>query len=159
MPKHRRISRKIQKGGNWYNPMSWFNNSNTNAPKKSFAESITDVLSSSTSAAEGALNSATVASQGAWNKTKEATSKLLSSDVTTTNNVHVGGKSRKSKTMKGGQVGLGLNYYATPVSNMKVATPTYWEVYANGTNQYTIKGGSKTRKGRRNGRTTRRRKN
>ena len=159
MPKHRRTSRRIQKGGNWYNPMSWFNNTNTNAPKKSFTESITNVLSSSTSAAEGALNSATVASQGAWNKTKEATSKLWSSN--TTNNVHhVGGKSRKYKTMKGGKDGLGLNYYATPVSNMKVATPTYWEVYANGTNQYTIKGGSKTRKGRtQKGRMTRRHKN
>jgi hypothetical protein len=55
----------------------------------------------------------------------------------------IGGKRRRKKyTQKGGK-NLGLTYYATPVSNMKVAEPTYWEVYANGTNQYNIKGGSK----------------
>ena len=69
----------------------------------------------------------------------------------------IGGKRRKytlkgRKNMKGG---LGLTYYATPVSNMKVAEPTYWEVYANGTNQYNIKGG--TRKKTRRSKKSRRR--
>jgi len=61
-----------------------------------------------------------------------------------------GGKLRKqtmnkNKTMKGGKGGLGLTYYATPVSGLAVAEPTSWQYYANGTNQYTVKGGSKTR--------------
>ena len=61
-----------------------------------------------------------------------------------------GGKSgkqtmNKNKTMKGGKGGLGLTYYATPVSGLNVADPTSWQYYANGTNQYTLKGGSKRR--------------
>jgi hypothetical protein len=51
----------------------------------------------------------------------------------------------KNKTMKGGKGGLGLTYYATPVSGLNVAEPTSWQYYANGTNQYTVKGGSKRR--------------
>ena len=67
----------------------------------------------------------------------------------------IGGKRRHKKyTLKGGK-SLGLTYYATPVSNMKVAEPTYWEVYANGTNQYNIKGGSK-RKAKKQRKTKRR---
>jgi hypothetical protein len=62
-----------------------------------------------------------------------------------------GGKRRrrsmtKSKIMKGGKGGLGLTYYASPVSGIKVAQPTSWQYYANGTNQYSVKGGSKKRR-------------
>lgn len=54
----------------------------------------------------------------------------------------------KGKTMKGGKGGLGLSYYASPVSDLKVAEPTSWQYYANGTNQYSVTGGSKKRKNR-----------
>jgi hypothetical protein len=69
----------------------------------------------------------------------------LNPNLNPVQDLSIGGKRRRytlkgKKNMKGG---LGLTYYATPVSNMKVAEPTYWEVYANGTNQYNIKGGSK----------------
>jgi len=62
-----------------------------------------------------------------------------------------GGKRRrksmnKSKRMKGGNGRLGLTYYASPVSGLKVAEPTSWQYYANGTNQYSVKGGSKRRR-------------
>lgn len=57
----------------------------------------------------------------------------------------VGGRRRKRKSMRGGKGGLGLVYYATPVSDIKVAEPTYW-----------IKGGSRRRKTRRHRRKTRR---
>lgn len=62
-----------------------------------------------------------------------------------------GGKRRrrsmtKSKIMRGGKGGLGLTYYASPVSGIKVAQPTSWQYYANGTNQYSVKGGSKKRR-------------
>ena len=49
----------------------------------------------------------------------------------------------KGKTMKGGKGGLGLTYYASPVSGLQVADPTSWQYYANGTNQYSLTGGSK----------------
>ena len=32
----------------------------------------------------------------------------------------------RGRTMKGGKGGLGLTYYASPVSGLKVAEPTYW---------------------------------
>ena len=48
--------------------------------------------------------------------------------------------------MKGGKDGLGLTYYASQVSGIKVAQPTSWQYYANGTNQYSVKGGSKKRR-------------
>ena len=74
-----------------------------------------------------------------------------------------GGRRRRrrrcARSMKGGKGGLGLTYYATPVSGMKVAEPTSWQFYANGTNQYSVKGGSRQRRGRgRKSRRTRRHK-
>ena len=145
MVKH---TRKCQKGGDWYNPMSWFNNANTYAPKKTLVESASELTGKVTNAAEGALNSAegalgsvASASQNAWNKTTEAAENVLNQDVQPTTN-SVGGKRRKHKTMKGGKGGLGLTYYATPVSNMNVVEPTYWE-------DYPQNGGSKKRNKRR----------
>jgi len=60
-----------------------------------------------------------------------------------------GGRHRRhARSMKGGKGGLGLTYYATPVSGLRVAEPTTLQFYANGTNQYSVKGGSRKRKGR-----------
>ena len=67
-----------------------------------------------------------------------------------------GGKRRRhSRTMKGGKGGLGLTYYASPVSGLKVAEPTTWQYYANGTNQYSVKGGSRKRRGKKSRKTRR----
>ena len=52
----------------------------------------------------------------------------------------VGGKRRK---MRGGKGGLGLTYYATPVSGLKVVEPNEWLLYNNGVNQ---QGGSRKRR-------------
>jgi|688.fasta_scaffold627247_2 hypothetical protein len=58
-----------------------------------------------------------------------------------------GGRRRKrARSMKGGKGGLGLTYYAAPVDGLKVAEPTTWQYYANGTNQYSVKGGSRKRR-------------
>jgi hypothetical protein len=46
--------------------------------------------------------------------------------------------------MKGGKNGLGLTYYASPVSGLAVAKPTYW-MNANGDCKLT-KGGSRKRR-------------
>jgi hypothetical protein len=51
----------------------------------------------------------------------------------------LGGKKAKSRKMKGGQ---GIAEYASPVNNLKVAEPTYWEYYGKGN----VKTGGKKRK-------------
>lgn len=53
---------------------------------------------------------------------------------------NVGGKKRR---MRGGS---NLAYTAAPVSGLKVAGPNTWQYYANGTNQYSTKGGSRKRR-------------
>jgi hypothetical protein len=57
-----------------------------------------------------------------------------------TNMSSVGGKRRR---MRGGKGGLGLTYYATPVSGIKVVEPNEWLLYNNGVNQ---QGGSRKRR-------------
>lgn len=65
-------------------------------------------------------------------------------------------KTNKNKQMRGGKGGLGLTYYASPVSDLKVAQPTYWEVYGDG---HIMKAGTKRRKhGYKNNRRSRRNK-
>jgi hypothetical protein len=56
--------------------------------------------------------------------------------------VITGGKRRK-KSLKGGKGGLGLTYYATPVSGLNVVEPNEWLLYNNMAN---LKGGSRKRK-------------
>jgi hypothetical protein len=68
----------------------------------------------------------------------------------------MGGRRRKRcRSMKGGKGGSNLAYYAAPVSGLKVAEPTSWQYYANGVNQYSVKGGSRKRRGRKSRRTRR----
>jgi len=55
------------------------------------------------------------------------------------------GKNSRSRKLIGGSRGLGLTYYATPVTGLKVAQPTYWEVYGDG---HIMKAGSRTKKNR-----------
>ena len=56
---------------------------------------------------------------------------------------------RRRRKMKGGKGGLGLTYYATPVSGLNVAKPTYWIP-----NQ-SIKGGSRRKRRQRKSRKSR----
>lgn len=77
----------------------------------------------------------------------------------TTGVVSTGGRRRRrARSMKGGKGGSNLAYYAAPVSGLKVAEPTSWQYYANGVNQYSVKGGSRKRKGRKSRRTRRHKK-
>ena len=67
----------------------------------------------------------------------------------------MGGRRRRRgrrRTMKGGKDGLGLTYYASPVSGLKVAEPTYW---INSNTNQSIKGGSRRRKSSRKSRKSR----
>lgn len=159
MAKHKtkKVKRRNHKGGAWYNPMSWF--SEQEDPNKPLAQNVTEGFNSAVTGASNMLSSATdsvtSSASSAWDSTKN----LLSTDVNLTgsqpqqsvqmsmptNGVYGG---RRRRRMKGGKGALGLNYYATPVSDIKMASPNSWQYYANGTNQYTVKGGSRRRRSR-----------
>ena len=59
-----------------------------------------------------------------------------------------GKRGRRGKQTRRGKRGggLGLTYYATPVQNLRVAEPTYWEVYGKGN---IMRAGSKKRHNKR----------
>ncbi len=69
-----------------------------------------------------------------------------------------GRRRKRCRSMKGGKGGSNLAYYAAPVSGLKVAEPTTWQYYANGVNQYSVKGGSRKRRSRKSRRTRRHKK-
>jgi hypothetical protein len=153
--------RKSQKGGAWYNPTSWFQPSDPYAPKRSWG----DYFSGTTSNIENSLSNL---SSNIVDSTKSLGSSISNSvsSVTSNSNTGVspveplqqdsqnmeqlqnaspeptyGGKRRMAtRKMRGGKNGLGLTYYATPVSGIKVVQPTYWEVYGDG---HIMKAGSK----------------
>lgn len=64
-----------------------------------------------------------------------------------------GRRRRHARSMKGGNNGSGLVQYAAPVSNLKVAEPTY--MIGPNTNKLTKMGGSRKRRGRKSRRTRR----
>jgi hypothetical protein len=150
--------RKSQKGGAWYNPTSWFQPSDPYAPKRSWG----DYLSGTTNNIENSLSNL---STNIVDKTKSLGNSISSSispssetsvqptPVQTQQPVETiqeqnqlqpmtAGRRRKmSQKMRGGKNGLGLSYYATPVSGIKVVEPTYW-IYGSKNN---MKAGSKKR--------------
>ena len=116
----------------------WFSGVGTKAK-----EEATNVITSADNIIGSAANTATEAVSGAAN----AVTSAVSSDTTQppytsppyNQGQVVGGGRRRRKSRKlhrsklrGGKGGLDLTYYATDVSGMKVADPTYW-----------IKGGSR----------------
>ena len=141
--------------GNWFSgkasgAVSGASNALTNA-----TTSITQGATDATNAATNALNSnvnltdstpTSVTSNESSYTGVPVPDTGVSSEVSTG---YIGGRrKRRGRTMKGGRImkggkgGLGLTYYATPVSGLNVAKPTYW--IGPNTNQY-IKGGSKKR--------------
>jgi hypothetical protein len=165
MTKHKRTKRRNQRGGAWYNPMSWFSGTGTedpDAPKKSIVDTITGATTNAVNSANTLVgDAANSVTQGASNISDSISSTLNTNvDVTGTQQptgtqstgtqstdvqsqpvpVPMGGKKRRrSRTMKGGKGGLGLTYYASPVSGIKVAQPTTWL-------NYSTKGGSRRRR-------------
>lgn len=152
---------RSQKGGAWYNPFSWFGSSQTYVPEqeKSMVNRIGESISSGIQKVDDTLASASTSiSQGATNIVNSTTD-LLNKDVSlvapviqtpsqptiTYSPSAVGGKrhkrslrhnkanrkTRSKATSKGGR-GLGLTYYATPVSDIKIAEPTYLLNYEGG---------------------------
>ena len=155
---------RSHKGGGFFDSINPFASNDTTLTQSSGLEdpsmfsnafsSVTDATKNAVSGTESYLQGVKNQS-GSWlsgvkNKSTGMFSGLFSSDVPNTPvpstpvPVNYGGRRRRrSRTMKGG---LGLTYYATPVSNMKVAEPTSWQFYANGTNQYSVKGGTRKRR-------------
>ena len=157
MTKHRRTRRKSQRGGDWYNPISWFEPQYDSVVEEpGMVSKISDTLSGAVSSTEGYLEGAKdksksllagisnpFSSSSAYSPPAEPTMEYNQEQTQEYNAEQpaMGGKRRrKSRKMRGGKGGLGLTYYATNVSNdgLKVVEPTYW-----------IKGGSKRRKTRR----------
>lgn len=157
MVKHRRTRRHRQRGG-WWNPFS-SEPEDPNAPKTSMLGSVGSYFSSATEKANtglGSIGSSISDSASSWTSSlnpwssstttttntsasvPETSSSTYSSPQTTQTQI-AGRRRRKSRRkMRGGKGGLGLTYYATDVSNIKMADPTYW-----------IKGGSRRRRTRR----------
>ena len=181
MTNHRknRRTRRSQKGGfSLFNPGTWFNSSKPEDPnKKTVLDSTKEVLQSGVNSTENFIGttatSATNVVSNAAGNVKDSVLGLFSSNDTLpstssttipqttipqTNGTSGGRRRRRAKSMKGGKGGLGLTYYASPVSGLKVAEPTTWQYYANGTNQYSVKGGSRKRRGRKTRRTRRHKK-
>jgi hypothetical protein len=161
MTKHRRTRRKSQRGGDWYNPISWFGSSESievapvvNSSEPGLIDNLSNSVSGAASGAEGFLGSTFDKAKGAASGSSSWVSGLFSSGETqapvqapvqAVESVYnqepqtFGGR-RRSKArrgLRGGKGGLGLTYYATPVSGIKVADPTYW-----------INGGSRRRRRR-----------
>jgi hypothetical protein len=147
MVKHRRTrTRKSQKGGEWYNP---FKTEDPYAPKKTWGQWWSETTGSAENTLTNARNSISSVTTGAM----DSANNFIKSDVNLTGSQPpmqqqtFGGsrRRRRGRTMKGGKGGLGLTYYATPVSGINMVKPDSWQYYANGTNQYSVKGGSRRR--------------
>jgi hypothetical protein len=163
MTKNRITKRKSQRGGAWYDPLGLFTSSETTyvEPTSSIVDKAKEKVNSLNESIGTAAETTANAVTGAVTNTGQMLTEQFSSTPDTTMSqtylpqsqptqnsyVSQGGKRRRrSRTMKGGRDGLGLTYYATPVSGIKVAQPTTLLYYADGTNQYSVKGGSKRRK-------------
>jgi hypothetical protein len=138
MTKHRKSRKRSQRGGSWYNPVSWFGSSDPNAPKKSVWESISGTTSNAIQGASGVLsttgrgisNSASdfgTSVNNVLNTNIGATPAVVPQPMPAPQPVPIQGGRRKKrcKTMKGGKGGSEFAFYASPVSGLKVVEPTY----------------------------------
>ena len=148
MTKHKK-TRKHQRGGDW-NPMTWFNASPTRSWGDWFngvSSQTKDSLSNLSSGVENAISSATSFSTNSAPAPAPAYAPASTQQPTNsteyTQQPSYGGKRRRRKSLKGG---TSVAYYASPVHNMKVAEPTSWLHYGNGTNQCVSKGGTRKRR-------------
>jgi hypothetical protein len=182
MTKHRLIKRRSQKGG-----YGEYADSNVSSLWSNITSSVSKLMTKAKESGSSLLNNVNSSIGNAGQEVKNMGSSLTSSlskeltmsgspdsnvsknpsnytsttpnQYSSTSSVKSGGKRRRSsRSMRGGKSGLGLTYYAAPVSGLKVAEPTTWLYYANGTNQYTVKGGSRKQRGRKNGKTRRNKK-
>jgi len=156
-----RTYKRIQRGGIWpftesdptapslgSKASSWFQSKKSGAESSwgslfgSTPPTTTDTTSSSTytSSTPSTIDTTTTSSTYIPTTPQTQTQTDISPSQSTYTSA-VGG--RKRRRMRGGKGGLGLTYYATPVSGLKVVEPNEWLLYNNGANQ---KGGSRKRR-------------
>ena len=124
MSKHK-TKKRSQKGGDWYNPMSWFNNTTdySTEPKKTMYETISGTTSNVLNETNNLLGTAAESTKEGLNNVVNSTSNLLNTNIdltgsTNTNTINptnsistnpnpnpnpnpiYGGKRRKSKTLR-----------------------------------------------------------
>jgi hypothetical protein len=152
--KHRRTKRKSQRGG-----FLGFGSSESSGEPGMFSNamsSVTGATSNIVSGSESYLqgmkdksNSWFSGFSNPFSSSSSSSSSYPASDIPVSpasptgeeipvynpDNTIGGRRRRKSRKMRGGKNNLGLTYYASPVSDAKVAEPTYW-----------IKGGSRKRR-------------
>lgn len=182
MTKHRKTKRRSQKGGFlgfgesedpnapsfWSKLTGWGTSavektkevgSNIDTGLGNMGTQASNAVSSTFSAVGEGFSNLIPSSSNVSSPPVASTTTVSSPPVASTTTGYTGGRRRRrTRSMKGGKGGLGLTYYATPVSGLAVAEPTSWQFYANGTNQYSVKGGSRKRRGRKSRRTRRHRK-
>lgn len=175
MTKHRQTRRRSQRGGFW-NPFSSVPE-DPNAPSmwskltgwgssavektKEVGNSIDSGLGNLGTQASNAIGDGfkSINPIGSNDVPPAASSTTVPPGSYSTTSYNYGGRRRRrARSMKGGKGGLGLTYYASPVSGLKVAEPTTMQYYGNGVNQYSVKGGSRKHRGRKSRRTHRNRK-
>lgn len=150
MTKHKRTKRRIHRGGSWLDPSSWFSSSS-----EPYAPSVIDKTKQAASSGlnfvesglENISNSASSYGSSWADSAKSWVPFSSGSDQPQPSTTYIPGQTtgqtagkrnrRKTRKYRGGKGGLGLTYYASPVSGLKVAEPTYW-----------IKGGSRRRRRR-----------
>jgi len=150
--KSRRHRRRHQRGGAWYDPTSWFGGDeqvvepvSSTGSGSGFTDFFTNLgtkakegLQSAnakigelgTSAVDSVKNASSSALQSVENGVAEAKASVSAPPAQPMQpdqmqQVSVGGHRRRHHSLKGGK-GLGLTYYATPVSGLAVAEPKTW---------------------------------
>ena len=165
MTKHRksrrtgktRRTRRSQKGGNWYNPMSWFSSSEPADPyapgivekTKQVAATANDYVGNVAQSGMDAVSSlvpnfsSSEPSLSEPSSSVEVVNQETAVPPSMVDATYGGRRRRRSRSMKGGN-DIAAN--AAPVSGLQVVKPTYW-IYSN-TNQTIPKGGSRKHKTR-----------
>ena len=136
MTKHRKYKRS-QRGGF----LSWLTGSEPDAPSDPNAPSWLERTKASASGLGSWFGSSDEASGATSSYTPTASTSSYTPTTPQTQTEVVGG--RKRRRMRGGKGGLGLTYYATPVSGLKVVEPNEWLLY---NNMAHLKGGSRKRR-------------
>jgi len=155
----RRSRRLANRGGAWYNPLSWFQKEEEPSymsnlgmgmqpEEKPLLQSVGEGAQNLMQTADQKIVEASNAISSGVSSASQSVQDVLKSDISITGSSEpepsysqpvvpassFGGRRRRgrSQRQRGGKGGLGLTYYASPVDGMKVAEPTYWEEYKGG---------------------------
>ena len=136
--RHKKTNKRSQRGGDL---TSWFTGTSSTASgygesysekaKKAYNNSMASLGSwvgstpSSSSSYTSSSSSYTPSSSSTSSSYTPASAETMT-PTTRPDTTGLARGGRKRRKMRGGKGGLGLTYYATPVSGLNVAKPTYW---------------------------------